>query len=119
MKTRPPRTSPGDKMPSPPKGWVWASAIVDSGSSVDSLSDPSVLIAPRASRKRVQVADGTTVQMQLEGLARIYTYDDHRRPTSVVIPDAVSDSRLRSLLSFGRAQRRGMKNCDGHRRAPH
>ena len=57
MAPRPPRTNPGDMMPSAPKGWSWASAIIDSGSSVDSLRNPSVLTAPRRSRKRVQVAD--------------------------------------------------------------
>ena len=57
-----------------------------------------------------------TVSRRLARLARIYTYDDRGRPTNVVIPDALSDSRLKTLLSFGRAQMRGLNlvtNTDG------
>ena len=95
-------------MPRAPKGWAWASCIIDSGSSVDSFQNPSVLTAPRPSKRTVQVANGDTVRSQLEGLARIHTYDVAGRPTTVGIPDAVSDSRLKSLLSLGRTQRRGI-----------
>ena len=55
------------------------------------------------------VANGETVRMQLEGIARIFCYDEHGRPTTVTIPDAVSDTRLKTLLSFGKAQRRGLQ----------
>ena len=103
-------------MPRAPKGWAWASCIIDSGSSVDSFQNPSVLTAPRPSRRTVQVANGDTVRLQLEGLARIHTYDVAGRPTTVGIPDAVSDSRLKSLLSLGRTQRRGINvNTDDER----
>ena len=62
-------------MPRAPKGWAWASCIIDSGSSVDSFQNPSVLTAPQPSKRTVQVANGDTVRLQLEGLARIHTYD--------------------------------------------
>ena len=63
----------------------------------------------RPSRAKLRVADQSTIQLQLQGLARLHTYDDRGRPVCIRIPDAVSDSRLTNLLSLGRAQRRLLK----------
>ena len=95
-------------MPKAPPGWGWASGVMDSGSSIDTFQNPSMLSAPRRSARSVQVANGDTVRVQLEGLAKIFTYDMHGRPTTVGIPDAVSDTRLKTLLSLGRTRRRGI-----------
>ena len=102
------RTSPGSGLPSPPAGWQWTSAIIDSGSSVDTFANPSTLPHSRPSARTVQVANGQRIQIQAEGIAELHTCDEHHRPCCITIPGAVSDTRLKSLISFGKLQRRGM-----------
>ena len=108
LRCSPATTRPGDYLTAPPKCWRWASCIIDSGSTVDSFSDPSVLIDARSSSKTVRVANGNAIKIMLEGMAKLHTYDLSGRPTTISIPGSVSDSRLKSLFSTGKAHRRGM-----------
>lgn len=109
MLPKPPSTSPGHNLPKPAPGWKYASAILDSGSTIDCFNDASIFSDCYRADKQLKVADNSTIQLKLQGLARLHTYDIHGRPVSISFPDATSDSRLQNLVSLGKAQRRHLK----------
>ena len=67
---------------------MWASAIMDSGSTVDCFNDSSIFSDCSPSNRRLRVANNSVAQLTLRGLARLHTYDDQHNPICISIPDA-------------------------------